>query len=207
MVREMTRDEPHERFLLVRTGSLNCALPASDVVRVVRRLRCFAVPGSQPHLVGLFDVGPTQHSALGACLSRQSTCHMSRPFSCPIQSPPPPASIHTTPTPTPNHSEPKSWPASSSCRRTLNGTHTDKQKSFMPRPPLRRFPCHWLPGPFRRVVPTVPRAWRPSRPPLRRRRAYQHRFPMSCPSQHFQRPWRCHTPQASRRTVRVRRSS
>ena len=57
MVQEMTRDEPHERFLLVRTGSMSCAFPTSDVVRVVRRLRCFAVPGSQPHLVGLAQYG------------------------------------------------------------------------------------------------------------------------------------------------------
>ena len=57
MVQEMTRDEPHERFLLVRTGSLNCALPAADVVRVVRRLRCYAVPGSRSHLVGLAQYG------------------------------------------------------------------------------------------------------------------------------------------------------
>jgi len=57
MVQEMTRDEPHERFLLVRTGSLNCALPTADVVRVVRRLRCYAVPGSRSHLVGLAQYG------------------------------------------------------------------------------------------------------------------------------------------------------
>ncbi|MFC2144378.1 chemotaxis protein CheW [Acidobacteriota bacterium] len=53
----MTRDEPHERFLIVRTGSLSCALPASDVVRVVRQLRIYAVPGSRSHLVGLAQYG------------------------------------------------------------------------------------------------------------------------------------------------------
>ena len=57
MVREMTRGKPHERFLLVRTGNLSCALPASDVVRVVRHLRCHAVPGSRSHLVGLAQYG------------------------------------------------------------------------------------------------------------------------------------------------------
>lgn len=57
MVQEVTRDEGHERFLLVRTGSLSCALPASDVVRVVRQLRTHAVPGSRSHLVGLAQYG------------------------------------------------------------------------------------------------------------------------------------------------------
>lgn len=57
MVREVEREEVHERFLLVRTGSLRCALPASDVVRVERRLRCYAVPGSRSHLVGLAQYG------------------------------------------------------------------------------------------------------------------------------------------------------
>ena len=57
MVREVTRDGGHGRFLLVRTGSLRCALPASHVVRVVRQLRCHAVPGSRSHLVGLAQYG------------------------------------------------------------------------------------------------------------------------------------------------------
>jgi len=57
MVQEVAPDDPHERFLLVRTGNLNCALPISDVVRVVRRLRCHAVPGSHPRLVGLAQYG------------------------------------------------------------------------------------------------------------------------------------------------------
>ena len=46
-----------EHFLLVRTSSLSCALPVSDVVRVVQRLRCYAIPGSQPHLIGLAQYG------------------------------------------------------------------------------------------------------------------------------------------------------
>ncbi len=57
MVQELTRREPGEGFLLVRTGKLSCALPASDVVRVVRHLRCHAVPGSRSHLVGLAQYG------------------------------------------------------------------------------------------------------------------------------------------------------
>jgi chemotaxis signal transduction protein len=54
---EVTREEGHERFLLVRAGSLSCALPASDVVRVVRQLRTHPVPGSGSHLVGLAQYG------------------------------------------------------------------------------------------------------------------------------------------------------
>ncbi len=57
MVQEVTPDEGHGRFLLVRTGNLSCALPASDVLRVVRRLRCHAVPGSRSRLVGLAQYG------------------------------------------------------------------------------------------------------------------------------------------------------
>lgn len=57
MDQEVTRDEGYERFLLVRTGSLSCALPASDVVRVVRQLRTHPVPGSRSHLVGLAQYG------------------------------------------------------------------------------------------------------------------------------------------------------
>ena len=53
----MIQDEAHERFLLVRTGTVSCALPTSDVVRVVRGLRCHAVPGSRSHLVGLAQYG------------------------------------------------------------------------------------------------------------------------------------------------------
>jgi len=54
---EIIRNEGHGRFLLVRTGNLSCALPASDVLRVVRRLRCHAVPGSRSRLVGLAQYG------------------------------------------------------------------------------------------------------------------------------------------------------
>jgi chemotaxis signal transduction protein len=57
MVQEVAPDDPHERFLLVRTGNLNCALPISDVVRVVRMLRTHPVPGSRSHLVGLAQYG------------------------------------------------------------------------------------------------------------------------------------------------------
>jgi chemotaxis signal transduction protein len=57
MDQEVTRDEGHERFLLVRTGSLSCALPATDVVRVVRQLRTHPVPGSRAYLVGLAQYG------------------------------------------------------------------------------------------------------------------------------------------------------
>lgn len=57
MDQEVTQAQAHERFLLVRTGSLSCALPASDVVRVVRNLRCHAVPGARSHLVGLAQYG------------------------------------------------------------------------------------------------------------------------------------------------------
>jgi chemotaxis signal transduction protein len=57
MDQEAARDEEHGRFLLVRTGSLSCALPASDVVRVVRHLRSHVVPGSRSHLVGLAQYG------------------------------------------------------------------------------------------------------------------------------------------------------
>jgi len=43
--------------VLVRTGSVRCAFPASDVVRVVRHLRCYAVPGSRSHFIGLAQYG------------------------------------------------------------------------------------------------------------------------------------------------------
>jgi chemotaxis signal transduction protein len=57
MDQEVASEEVHERFLLVRAGNMSCAVPATDVVKVVRRLRCFAVPGSRPHLVGLAQYG------------------------------------------------------------------------------------------------------------------------------------------------------
>lgn len=57
MVQEMIEAQEDQRYLLVRSGGLSCALPASDVVRVVRRLRCHAVPGSRSHLVGLAQYG------------------------------------------------------------------------------------------------------------------------------------------------------
>jgi chemotaxis signal transduction protein len=57
MVQEMKEAQEDQRYLLVRSGGLSCALLASDVVRVVRRLRCHAVPGSRSHLVGLAQYG------------------------------------------------------------------------------------------------------------------------------------------------------
>jgi len=57
MIQETTREEGIRRVLLVRSGTLCCALPASDVVRVVRGLPCHPVPGSRTHLVGLAQYG------------------------------------------------------------------------------------------------------------------------------------------------------
>ncbi len=57
MNQEIAGDDGHGRFLLVRAGSLRCALPAFHVVRIVRQLRCHAVPGSRSHLVGLAQYG------------------------------------------------------------------------------------------------------------------------------------------------------
>lgn len=57
MNQETTGDKGNRCFLLVRVGALSCALPASDVVRVVRGLPCHPVPGSQAHLIGLAQYG------------------------------------------------------------------------------------------------------------------------------------------------------
>jgi chemotaxis signal transduction protein len=57
MVQETTGPEEAQRYVLVKTGSLPCALPASDVVRVVRGLVCFPIPGSKPQLLGLAQYG------------------------------------------------------------------------------------------------------------------------------------------------------
>lgn len=57
MVQEVTDGTGDRRFLLVRSGSLKCALPASDVLRVVRGLISYPVPGSQPRLLGLAQYG------------------------------------------------------------------------------------------------------------------------------------------------------
>jgi chemotaxis signal transduction protein len=57
MVQETTGPKEAHRYLLVRSGSLNCALPASDVVRVVRGLTCFPIPGSKSRLLGLAQYG------------------------------------------------------------------------------------------------------------------------------------------------------
>ena len=43
--------------MIVRSGTALYALPASDVVRVVRRLICYPVPGAQLHLLGLAQYG------------------------------------------------------------------------------------------------------------------------------------------------------
>lgn len=57
MIQEVTRGEGDRRFLIVRSGALRCALPASDVVRVVRGLPCHPIPGAQIHLLGLSQYG------------------------------------------------------------------------------------------------------------------------------------------------------
>lgn len=57
MVQETTGSKEAQRYVLVRAGSLICALPASDVVRVVRGLTCFPIPGSKPRLLGLAQYG------------------------------------------------------------------------------------------------------------------------------------------------------
>jgi chemotaxis signal transduction protein len=57
MVQEVAGGQEDRRFVLVRSGTLKCALPASDVVRVVRGLISYPVPGSQPRLLGLAQYG------------------------------------------------------------------------------------------------------------------------------------------------------
>lgn len=57
MAQKTTAGQEDRRFLLVRSGSLKCALPASDVVRIVRGLISYPVPGSQPRLLGLAQYG------------------------------------------------------------------------------------------------------------------------------------------------------
>jgi chemotaxis signal transduction protein len=57
MVQEVTSGQEDRRFLLVRSGTLKCALPASDVVRVVRGMIYYPVPGSQTRLIGLAQYG------------------------------------------------------------------------------------------------------------------------------------------------------
>jgi chemotaxis signal transduction protein len=78
---ERTRTNGHGRFLLVRSGSLTCALPASEVVRVVRRLNFHPVPGSQPRLLGLAQYGgePLPVLDLHALIERTSSRSRQRP--------------------------------------------------------------------------------------------------------------------------------
>ncbi len=45
--------EGDRRFLLVRSGGSNYALPATQVRHVVRGLACYPVPGGRPYLLGL----------------------------------------------------------------------------------------------------------------------------------------------------------
>lgn len=75
MNQEVTRAAGDRSFLLVRTGSLNCALPTSDIVRVVRGLPCHPIPGSRTHLLGLAQYGgePLPVLDLHALLAEGST--------------------------------------------------------------------------------------------------------------------------------------
>jgi chemotaxis signal transduction protein len=57
MVQEVSQGRKDRRFLLLRSGGSSCALPADDVVRVVRDVICHPVPGSQPHFMGLAQYG------------------------------------------------------------------------------------------------------------------------------------------------------
>jgi chemotaxis signal transduction protein len=57
MVQDVTGGQEDQRFLLVRSGALKCALPASDVVRVVRDVISYPVPGSEAQLLGLAQYG------------------------------------------------------------------------------------------------------------------------------------------------------
>jgi len=57
VVQEVARGARDRRFLLVRSGGVYCALPAAQVRLVVRGLTCHAVPGGQPHLLGLAQYG------------------------------------------------------------------------------------------------------------------------------------------------------
>jgi chemotaxis signal transduction protein len=57
MVQDVTGDQEDLRCVLVRSGSLSCALPAADVVRVLRGLICYPVPGSRARLLGLAQYG------------------------------------------------------------------------------------------------------------------------------------------------------
>jgi chemotaxis signal transduction protein len=57
MVHEPTGIATDRRILVVRSGASRLAVPTEDVVRVVRDLTCYPVPGSGPHLLGLAQYG------------------------------------------------------------------------------------------------------------------------------------------------------
>ena len=57
MVQETPRNEGDQSFLLIRSGRLTCAIPASEVVRIVRGLTCHPVPVSDAHFLGLAQYG------------------------------------------------------------------------------------------------------------------------------------------------------
>jgi chemotaxis signal transduction protein len=57
MVQEVKSGQEDQRYLLVRSGALKYALPVSDVVRVVRGLISYPVPGSEARLLGLSQYG------------------------------------------------------------------------------------------------------------------------------------------------------
>jgi chemotaxis signal transduction protein len=57
MAQEVPQGRKDRRVLLVRCGGLGLALPADDVVRVVRDVMCHPVPGAQPHFLGLAQYG------------------------------------------------------------------------------------------------------------------------------------------------------
>ena len=57
MDQEVVRPEGVRRYLLVKSGGTQWALPADQVRRVVRNLACHPVPGGQPHLLGLAQYG------------------------------------------------------------------------------------------------------------------------------------------------------
>ena len=57
MAPDTSPPEQNQRFLLVRSGTVRWALPTADVLRVVRGLTCYPVPGARPHLLGLAQYG------------------------------------------------------------------------------------------------------------------------------------------------------
>ncbi len=57
MDQEVARPAGVRRYLLVRSGGTEWALPADQVRRVVRGLACHPAPGARPHLLGLAQFG------------------------------------------------------------------------------------------------------------------------------------------------------